>query len=300
MTKVEPGIAVRDLFGGRSIPAETALKSMKTLEKRLDAEFTARTKSRSQLAEQMSKYRAPLLEVVGRDRGAAEAVGGVRRLQKSARERKLRDPHRAKPRAGVYAGSIGATVVPPYDYQWTWNAVDGNPGENSESADRGSGDMALHIWTDDGNNSSSISGRTAVGTYFYPPARNGSLQVWSSPSYTDDWGTYCVLDSASADAWMGLYIESYDLAGAPTGPVVDQQPRLWSDSSWWSGTGSEEGSNSGFGLYAPPIQVDQDHQYIIWIWMGGDVSAQGWGTFSGSGAGDDLSAHVPAITWELG
>jgi len=59
-------------------------------------------------------------------------------------------------------------------------------------------------------------------------------------------------------------------------------------------------TNGGFGLYAPPIQVDQDHQYAIWVWVGGDVSAAGWGTFSGIGAGDDLIVAVPSITRELG
>jgi hypothetical protein len=34
--------------------------------------------------------------------------------------------------------------------------------------------------------------------------------------------------------------------------------------------------------------------------VGGDVSAQGWGTFSGSGAGDQLKVTVPSIRWELG
>jgi hypothetical protein len=300
MVKPQRGTAVKDLFGGRSIPAETALASMRSVEERLTTEFRQRVHRKAQLAEQMRKYRTPLLEVIDQHRAAGEAVTGVRRLQEATRDRKLHQPYRAKAREGVSIGSIAATVVPPYDYQWTWSAVAGNPDENDETADRDNGDMALHIWTDFSDNSSSVSARTALGTYFYPPASNGTLQVWSSPSYTDDWGTYCVLDGAAADAWMGLYIESYDLAGAATGTVVDQQPLLWSDSSWWSGTGSEEGSNSGYGLYAPPIQVDQDHQYIIWVWMGGDISAQGWGTFSGSGAGDDLSAHVPSITWELG
>jgi hypothetical protein len=48
------------------------------------------------------------------------------------------------------------------------------------------------------------------------------------------------------------------------------------------------------------MQVDQDHQYAIWVWAGGDVSAAGWGTFSGSGAGDTMNTAVPFIRWELG
>jgi hypothetical protein len=208
--------------------------------------------------------------------------------------------HRSRAVERVFLGSIGATQGPPYDYQWTWSAVSGNASENSESADAGSGDMSINIWADF-NNSSSVSGRAAVGIYFYPPAPNGSLQIWSTPNFNYDWGDWCVLDGASADGWIGLYVGSYDLTGAFTGAVVDQQINLWSDSSWWSGVGEQEGSNSGYGLYAPPIQVDQDHQYAIWVWAGGDVSAAGWGSpFWGSGTGDDLNIGVRPSPGSLG
>jgi hypothetical protein len=97
-----------------------------------------------------------------------------------------------------------------------------------------------------------------------------------------------------------LYVGSYDLTGAPTGAVVDQQVTLWTDDSWFRGAGGHQGSNPGFGLYAPPIPVDQDHQYIIWVWCGGDISADGWGLLSGAGADDDFQVHVPYIGWYLG
>jgi hypothetical protein len=302
MAKLDRGISVKDLFGGRFISPEAAQRSMGPLEERLAARFKAQTRLRTQLVEQVKKTQSPLHDLVAKDKRAAEGVSGLRALQAHAQKNKPKrpQPHGHKPTYGIFTGSIGATVGPPYDYQWTWSAVSGNPDENSEKADSNSGDMSINIWTDFSDNSSAVSGRAAVGTYFYPPARNGSLQIWSSPSFSDDWGDWCTFDSASADGWIGLYVGSYDLTGAFTGAVVDQQINLWSDSSWWSGVGEQEGSNSGYGLYASPIQVDQDHQYIIWVWCGGDISAAGWGTFSGSGAGDSLNVGVPSITWELG
>lgn len=301
MAKLDRGVSVKDLFGGRFISPEVAQKSMAPLEERLASRFKEQTRLRAQLAEQTKKTHGPLLDLLAKDKRAAEGASGLKGLQAHAQKNKPKRPQHQghKPKLGIYAGSIGATVGPPYDYRWTWSAVSGNPDENSENADNNSGDMSINIWTDF-NNGSSISGRAAVGTYFYPPASNGSLQIWSWPAISDDWGDWCDFDSAHADGWIGLYVGSYDLTGAFTGAVVDQQINLWSDSSWWSGVGEQEGSNSGYGLYAPPIQVDQDHQYIIWVWCGGDVSASGWGTFSGSGAGDSLSVAVPWITWELG
>jgi hypothetical protein len=300
MAKLERGVAVKSLFGGRFISPEAARQSMKPLEEHLTDRFKERTRLRAQLAEQMNKTRSPLMELLAKDKRAAEGTSGLRALQAHAQKNKPKRPqhHGHKPAFGIFSGSIGATVGPPYDYQWTWSAVSGNPDENSETANDNSGDMAINIWADF-NNGSSVSGRAAVGTYFYPPTSDGSLQIWSAPAISDDWGDWCAFDSASADGWIGLYVGSYDLAGGFTGAVVDQQITLWSDSSWWSGVGEQEGSNSGYGLYAS-TQVDQDHQYIIWVWCGGDISAAGWGTFSGSGAGDDLNVAVPSITWELG
>jgi hypothetical protein len=299
MVTLDRGIDVRNLFGGKFLPQEMVLQSMGMLEQRLTAEFHQRSRLNAELAQQARKASARLLDQVRGDQGAADAVAKLRSIGANIRDRELRDPHRAEVKEGVYAGSIGAVVKPPYDYQWTWSAVSGNPADNTEVANKSSGKMSLVFDTDESDNSSSISGRAAVGIYFYPPADNGTLQVWSSPAFTDQWYDICSFDSAHADGWIGLFIESYDLTGAPTGILVDQQVSLWNDSSWWSG-GTGQGSNAGFGLSSPPIQVDQDHQYAIWVWAGGYVSAEGWGTFSGSGAGDQLKVTVPSIRWRLG
>jgi hypothetical protein len=294
MPRPDRGIDVRDLFGGRSLSQKAVRQSMGALEKRLTAEFKERTRVNAEIRKHSRALSASLNEEA---KGVAEAVTGLRRLATSLRGRRLVEPPYLEAREQVYVGSIGAVRKPPFDYQWTWSAASGNP-EGSESADRQSGKMFFQLYTDD-DNSSSMSGRTAVGIYFYPPAECGDLQVWASPSFTDQWWDFCTFDSAHADGWIGLYIQSYDLTDAPTATLVDQQISLWSDSSWWSGT-SGQGSNTGYGLYAPPMQVDQDHQYAIWVWAGGDVSADGWGTISGSVAGDVMNIAVPFIRWELG
>lgn len=302
MARQARGVSVKDLYGGRFISPQAVRRSMAGLEKGLTAEFKERARARAQLAKLAKQYQAPLLESLSRDQRAIDAVKGMRALHKAARGRKLRVAPLRPPKGvfnpGFNPGMLGATVGPPYDYQWTWSAVSGKSVGNAETADSSSGDLSIRLWTDD-NDSSAVSGRVAVGIYFYPPAANGNLQIWSSPAFAYEWWTYCGLASAHADGWIGLYVGSYDLTGAPTGAVVDQQVTLWSDDSWFTGAGDHQGSNSGFGLYAPPVPVDQDHQYIIWVWCGGDVSAAGWGLFSGSGAGDSLQVHAPYITWEL-
>ena len=194
MKKPTRGMAVKNLFGDRFIPPKLVRRSMVDLESRLSEEFKERTNRRAQLAEQMRKFRAPLIELISKDRRAADAINGMHRMQTVAQKRKRLVPHRTKIEERIFAGSFGATRVPPYDYQWTLSAVNGNPEANTENADERSGSMSLSLWTDE-NNSSSISGRAAVGIYFYPPASNGSLQVWSTPAFTYDWGDICNFDT---------------------------------------------------------------------------------------------------------
>jgi hypothetical protein len=298
MVRPDRGIRVKDLFGGRFLPEETVLQSMAPLEQRFSAEFHERSRLDNELAGHSRKASARLLEGSAGDAATAEAVAGLRSVAARLRAEELHVPEHVAGSERVYAGSFGAVLEPPYDYQWTWSATTGSPNDNRETANRETGRMSLVFDTGE-DDPSSISGRIAVGSYFYPPAANGPLQVWASPAFSDLWYDICSWESCHADGWIGLFVQSYDLAGAPTGAVVDQQVSLWSDSSWYSG-GSGRSSNSAFGLYAPPIQVDQDHQYIIWVWAGGYVSGQGWGTFSGSGAGDQLQITVPWLQWELG
>src|SRR5262245_28137063 len=112
------------------------------------------------------------------------------------------------------------------------------------------------------------------------------------------WSTYCVLASAHSDAFIGLYVGRYNVSGGFDGAPVSQIIRLWNDDSWWYGAGSHSGSNSGFPLIAQ-FNVDWSHFYALWVWCGGRATGEGFGTFSGSGAGSQLSVAVPSMTWEL-
>jgi hypothetical protein len=301
MTTSRRGVSVTDLFGGRSMSQKQATYQMAFLEQQLIAEFNESVKQRAALAAQMKKVQRPILDLVSKDPQTKAGVEGLHALQASAQKRKVKFPVVAKATPRIFASSIGATMTPPYDFPWTWNAVSGNPSANTETADKSMGTASIYIWTDNNsNNSSSVSAAAAVGFYFYPALANGSLQIWSTPSFNDLWGTYCNLDGAHADAWIGILVIEFDMEGGNSHAVVSQQISLWSDNSWWGGTGTQTGSNAGYSLYAPPIQVDQDHQYNIWVWCGGSVSGAGWGTFSGSAAGDSLNLTVPSITWELG
>jgi hypothetical protein len=288
------GISVKDLYGGRFMSPAAVQRSMAGLEKRLDAEFKAQKRLTKQFNEPIRKYRKALAV---KNQASGEATREMLRLHKLVRGLKVQRSRPAKVNTGILTGLNGATVAPPYDYQWTWGAVDGNAYDHAWSADRRNGRLFLELNTAP-DDSSSLAGRAAVGIYFYPPT-SGLLHVWSAPAFDYMWGTFCSFASAHADGWIGLYVGRYDLAGAFIGDVIDQRITLWSDDSWLYGSRGNPGSSSGYGLYPPPIQVDRQHQYIIWVWCGGKASAEGWHALYGSGALNTLNVGVPSISWEL-
>jgi hypothetical protein len=290
------GISVDDLYSRRPISAQAVKRSMAALETRLNAEFKERARFRKQFNKPLEKLRVTLLDTKTNNKAAAETARQMRALHKVASGRKLKRARAVAVDTGIIIGLSGATVAPPFAYQWTWSAVDGSA-RDVVRAQGATGTLALNLATDQ-DSSSNVAGRAAVGIYFYPPS-NGSLQIWSTPSLNYEWSTVCDLASAHADAWIGFYVGSYNLDGSFAGAVLDQQITLWTDDSWLTGAGFHSGSNSAYGLYPPPFQVDRQHQYIIWVWCGGDLSGDGWHLLWGSGAYDQLNITVPSITWQL-
>jgi hypothetical protein len=230
--------------------------------------------------------------------GTEELVKSLRAKQEQAARHRRSAPEMKESRARLFTGSLGATLTPPYNWSWTWHASNGASAINSASADNRSGKWSVSDWASL-DNASNASARAAVGIFFRPPTATGLLRVWSNPAINFNWGDWCAFDGAGSDGWLGLYVGEYNVDGGGfAGAPVDQQINLWSDKSWWSGVGGHQGANSGYPLQAT-LEVDNAHFYEIWVWGGTDVYADGWGTFTGSGAGGDLSAWMPSITWEL-
>jgi hypothetical protein len=279
---------------------------MRRLEKDLRADFAKESSQRAQRAKLLHKCSAPLRDLMSKDKSAAEAIREMRRLAVGARKRKVPLARTAPPLTGIIPGLTGvsATVQPPYDYDWTWNAVDGKGLVVSDSANHTSGRMALDLETNDdsvfrGDVSSAVTAQAAVGIYFYPPM-SGNLQLWSSPSYDYFWGISCFLEPVHADAWIGFLVESYDLYGNFTGFVVDQHMSLWSGDESIFAYDKNDGSVPAYGLHSPPVPVDRNHQYRIWVRCGGYVAADGWHWTYGSQAIDQLNVKVLSITWSVG
>jgi len=288
-------IPIEALFGNYIAPEKMVLTGMKDLEYELNKVFKTEVETRRQLENNTQILRDSLTSF-GKDDKNAMAIKALKEMDRKESRMKLERPKFLKENQRIFTGSIAATVVPPFSYQWTWNAGSGGPDHLDVSANRSTGRMEFYAHTNP-DHSSSGSVRTALGIYFRPVTSNGILRVSANPSINYRWWDYCAFASAHTDGFIGLYIGRYNLSGGFDAAPVNQQRSIWNDSSWWSGGGGS-GSNSGFGLSAQ-LNVDNSHWYALWVWCGGNVSAEGWHTFSGSGAGASMSVAVPSITWEL-
>lgn len=281
------------LVGGKIAPETQALKGMRELERELARDV----KDGLALKKLLAARQRPLQEALGSQAGdgAAATAKGLAALDGQLRRRRVPAPAPVRDAPRIFTGSIGATRTTPFDYQWTWTAQNGGA-RAVASADRLNGQINIDSYTN-GVDSTGWC-RAAVGIYFRPVVANGILRISANPAFTYNWFTICTLASAHSDAFIGLYVGRYTLAGGFDGAPVNQMTSLWNDDSWWSGSWSNKGSNSGFPLFAQ-LNVDSAHWYAIWVWTGGSADGAGWGTFSGSGANSVLRTTVPSITWEL-
>lgn len=286
---LEKEVTIQSLFGNQIVPEEIVLAGMNDLERELNQTFK-KAQERRELINAQNKI---LRETLPQDERRAYII---KKLKASANRGKVRPKaHELFPdKQRIFTASIGATVTPPFNYQWTWAASSGTVDFLKKSADNKTGKMHFEVVSD---NECTCGVRTAVGIYFRPMTSNGILKVSANPAINFSWGDLCVCDSSHSDGFIGLYVGRYNLSGGFAGAAVNQHISLWNDSAWWSGT-MEDGANSAFPLSAQ-FNVDSDHWYALWVWTGSYIEAAGWSLLWGSGAFGEMDVTVPSITWEL-
>lgn len=228
-----------------------------------------------------------LRNLVNENKDIEKIVKDSRERSKNHAKALLPAPHRRKVEPRTRFGSVGVTFAPNYNWQWTWNAESGSSPQDLVNASV-NGNMSFEAWT--GDNGKTASCAVAVGGYFRPTPDNGVMDISSTPSFSYVWDSDNVLDSSHSFAFIGLYVGEYTLQGDFVQAVVDQKISLWNSTG-----GSDQGSNSGFPLFAS-CPIDSDHFYEIWVWAGGDAEADGWSLFWGSAALSSMQIYVPSIS----
>jgi hypothetical protein len=285
------------LYGGLAPSAAVARRATAAKQKALSAAFAKEQALRLKHARVMDRLQAPMLKSLGKDAEAQRAVSAIRSLVRQARGRKLERPVVPVHKPRIVA-DLGATVVPPYDFQEVLFSSTAAPTSGS-SADPSAGQIASAISTDF-DQPSSATVTAGVGIFFHPPTDcPGTLSTSATLSFTFRWSTICAFASAHSDGWVGLAVERFDLAGFPAGMLVDQKLFQWWADASWADTRIFSGSNNAFPLMAS-CTVDSQHFYHIWVRCGGSVSGAGFtNRIGGSDASSEIIASVPSITWEL-
>jgi hypothetical protein len=288
-------VNVNALYGGHVAAPDVALKGMAELEQELSKRHNERESKRAASGQQFELVFRPLLDLVGKDQRASQGLQGLSNLQQTARL-PLTSPVARKASSRIFLPA-GATIAPPYDYQWTWDAVSGSLFREGVTADSASGQMHFVIDTNH-DNSSAASTAAAVGSYFSPLVAQGMLHIYTTPNYSSAWALWCAFYEGQADGWIGLYVGEYDLNGNFVGAPVNFSFSLWTEDLFF-------GDPSGGGVDSLSLQatcpVDSDHFYVIWTWCGGTASGAGFNHFlsAGSAAYSEMYVNVPSITWEL-
>ena len=287
---LEQEVTVQSLFGNQIVPEEIVLAGMKDLENELNQTFKRAQEERKLINAQANILR----DTLPKDEKRADVVKKLKEMIIKPGDISPKGRELFPDKQRIFTGSIGATVTPPFNYDWKWHASTGTLFTLNTAANKTTGNMSFDVRSAD---KCTCSARTAVGIYFRPMTSNGILRVSANPAINFRWADLCVTDSAHTDGFIGLYVGRYNLSGGFEGAAVSQQTSLWNDSSWWSGT-SDSGSNSAFPLFAQ-FNVDSDHWYAMWVWCGTHIEAAGFSATWGSGAYGIMDVAVPSITWQL-
>jgi hypothetical protein len=209
---------LRGLYGGLSPSQAVARRARAAKQKELSASFAREEALRLRHARIMDRVHAPMLEALGRDAKVVRAVASLKSVARQMRRRPLARPVVPVHKTRIVA-DLGATVVPPYDFQETLVSSTGAP-FNGSSADKTTGQITSFIDADS-RNSSSETLTAAVGIFFHPPTDcSGTLSISASLTFTYEWATYCAFASAHSDGWVGIAVERFDMAGFPAGVLV--------------------------------------------------------------------------------
>jgi hypothetical protein len=113
-------ISVESLFGNEIASEKLVLQGMKDLEKEFKASFIKEQESKLKQENLMKTIHGPLMEKLDSPE-TRRAVQGLKQLENANAREKLALPKMERMEDRIFPGSIGATRVPAYNYQWQWN-----------------------------------------------------------------------------------------------------------------------------------------------------------------------------------
>jgi hypothetical protein len=254
---------------------EKLLAGMRRRAKEMDERFFAKARRQAQVRALLAPSLNKLRQQLDVDAKTAKKLKALRPVGPRKRPPLKIPKHTDR----IFSGSIGATIVPPYDVDWTWSQQQGGNDSPQTSADANSGTMGIGNITV----GATASASTALGIWLIAPLGTSTMTISAAPAFSWEWYV--------SDGWINVVVESFDQhSGVFIADVVNQTFGLWDAWQSFLSWGGDDYTTTGYPLQVT-FTATKGVYYVVWIQFS---------TYAQSGdmaVADFSSITVPSITW---
>lgn len=292
------------LYRGEVAPEDIVLRVMAGQEKELTKRFHDELERRRELSRLKKKISAPLINLLNQDKNAANSTKELIEVlgrRKIPTQKPLEVPKREMVIIDEDNWNYGHFMVPPYDYQFNYVYMDGNPNAyfnySNQDGTYGMKDETTKFQIDGGE--SSILSIQSLGNYFSPKL-SGQLMISIFPTIDYFWFVEDAwFGSASNWATLGIQVDRYNWNGEFESTVVNIQDNLWFETANFDIFAENEDSKTINKYLYAYLNVDIEHWYVIWVNISNSIFGSGTSGLTYGGAGTYIGAALPWIEWDL-
>jgi hypothetical protein len=204
--------------------------------------------------------------------------------------------------ASLAAGSISATVTPPYDFEWVQQKGDG-PVEVKGVAQKQNGVLSCDVHCPYGGDASDGKAWAAVGVYFKPAFDGVVTLTMTTMAILSYWYTVVANADAHTAAKVGLRVYQFVNGKLnPQGYIKQHSTILW-DVPSHADPFESGGEGPHSEAYTAPISLQfnasREASYNLWVYFKTGASADGGATLNLGEARAEINSIVTSISWTL-
>jgi hypothetical protein len=309
MARVHPGQLTNDwpsvlhFLTGEALSSDIEHKAIAAISRDMEHEDRREREKRAEWARISKESRAIRRKAPDGDDRVAKVQAPLRAALKKWGEHKLVVPEVEREEASLSAGSISATIVPPYDFPWTSQKQDG-PADLHTEARKTDGYLYSDVNCPEDGDASDGRAWSAVGAFF-KPAFTGVVQFSAAfPSIISYW--YTGVSNADAQTAGKVGLRVYQFVNGKQNPpdsYLKQHSILLWDVKSTADLFAIGGDGPNSDAYSPSLTLQfnasKDAYYNLWVYMKTGASADGGGTFYDSSARAEMNGFVPSMQWKL-
>lgn len=279
-------------LGGMKIPAGFAGKATAATKALLRQKLEAGSATRKRAMKLYSELKGASPVAVN-DPANAQALAGLLSLHKKLAGTKPAFP-KVPPGIGViFPGTIGGTIVPPFEFADYIPTVLAGPTPTMSVSANVNGQISASVASLQALGFNGGNEYARVG-FFFHPMTSGTLTIASSPTYSFAWSTNS-LNSSFVESAGGIGLTIYgmnDLGQIPASGGANYES--WEDLNTGE-IGLGFASNVQKSL-STSLEVDPSLVYLCFVEVDAGAAGMGW---PGSLATAMASATVPSISYEF-